>query len=129
VELDVRRVGPPAELLIRLYDVNDTDPTVDPESVELHADRVALPDSAEGEWQRVAVDVTQLISNRYVGVRPEALLLSVVTPDDGSEIDIDEVRLLEWRPLAELPDGAWIEADAVRGDPSSEVVLRRRGCR
>lgn len=126
-ELDVRAGRGSADLVAVLYDVNDTDPTVDPESVELHRERVPLPDSALDAWATVSVDLTEVIDRTYGGVRPEALLLYVVAPS-GSEIDVDGLRLLEWRSLADLPVGAWVVADALRSAPETEVVLGRTGC-
>ena len=129
VELDVRREGTAPDLVVTLFDVNDTDPTVDPESVELHEERLAVPETPPGEWATAAVDVSEVISARYDGGRPEALLLYVVAPGGDSRIDIDDVRLLEWRSLGELPAGVWLPADALRGEPGAELALDQRGCR
>lgn len=127
-ELAVRREGRAPDLIVTLFDVNDTDPTVDPESVELHEERVAVPETTAGEWATATVDLTDVVSARYDGVRPEALLLYVVAPAGDSRIDVDDVRLLEWRSFGELPAGAWVPADALRGEPGAELALDQRGC-
>ena len=127
-QLEVRRDGAAPRLAITLYDVNDTDPTVEPMSIELHKETVTLPRTTEGEWKTVSVDLTELISRRYGGVRPEALLLSVVERAGSDQAGIDDVQLLEWRAFDELPVGAWVAVDALRGDPGSAIALSRRGC-
>ena len=43
-------------------------------------------------------------------------------------VDVDDVRLLEWRAASDLPAGAWVEADAVRASDGAVASLVRRDC-
>ena len=61
-------------------------------------------------------------------VRAEALLLYVVSPSGGGTVDVDNVRLLEWRAASDLPAGAWVEADAVQAKAGIAAGLKRRDC-
>ncbi len=128
VELTLRRDGSPPNIVVTLFDVHDTDPTVDPSSIEIHEEAVAVPRSGLGEWHTVSVDLTQVIQRRYGGVRAEALLLYVVSPSGGGTVDVDNVRLLEWRAASDLPAGAWVEADAVQAKAGIAAGLERRDC-
>ncbi len=42
--------------------------------------------------------------------------------------DIDDVRLMEWRDLRDVPDGVWVPADAVRGAAGAELTVEQSGC-
>jgi hypothetical protein len=128
VQLDLRRGGDPPTLKFALYDVNDTDPTVEPTSTLLHESTVSLPATDDGKWETVSVDVTDIVGEEYGGVRPEAVLVYVVAPPPDSRISIDNIRLFEWRALSELPPDTWVAADALRGDPDGSVTVSLRGC-
>jgi poly-gamma-glutamate capsule biosynthesis protein CapA/YwtB (metallophosphatase superfamily) len=93
VQLDIRRDGRKPRLELVLYDVNDTDPTVEPSSTELHQADVELPVTPDGEWTTVTVDVSDLVNATYDSIRPEAAMLSVVAPAGDNRLDIDQVHL------------------------------------
>jgi poly-gamma-glutamate capsule biosynthesis protein CapA/YwtB (metallophosphatase superfamily) len=128
VQLDIRRDGRKPRLDLVLYDVNDTDPTVEPFSTELHRAEVELPITPGGEWTTVTVDISELVNATYDGIRPEAALLSVVAPAGDNRLDVDNVRLYEWRRLSDLPRDAWMPADALRSDSLADVSLQVLGC-
>jgi len=128
VQLSLRRAGDPPVLRLALYDVNDTDPTVEPTSTLLHTAEVALPLTSEGEWRTVSVDITDVVTSTYKGVRPEAVLVYVTAPAGDSRPDIDDVRLFEWRQLSALPQGVWTAADALQSPVASDLSLEVRGC-
>ncbi len=43
-------------------------------------------------------------------------------------LDIDDVRLIEWRDPGELPDGMWIPVDALRGSSAARLSVEQSGC-
>ena len=128
VQLDVRSAGTAPVLRLSLYDVNDTDPTVEPTSTLLHTAQLALPTTTDGQWRTVTVDITDVVDTVYGGVRPEAVLVYVVAPAGDSRPDIDNVRLFEWRSLASLPEDVWTAADAITATTDGDVSLAVRGC-
>ncbi|MBI4936228.1 MAG: CapA family protein [Actinobacteria bacterium] len=128
VQLDIRPDGRKPRLELVLYDVNDTDPTVEPSSTELHQADVDLPITPSGEWTTVTVDVSDLINATYDGVRPEAAMLYVVAPAGDNRLDIDDVHLFEWRHLTDLPTDVWMPADALAADVEVDVPLQVHGC-
>jgi len=68
VQLDVRRLGEPPVIRLTLFDVNDTDPTVEPSSVAIHEAEIPVPGTPEDEWTTVYIDLTDVINARYGGV-------------------------------------------------------------
>ena len=82
------------------------------------------------DWQDLEVDVTSDINDKVGQVRPNAVLLYVESARKSSRLDIDDVRLMEWRDPSGLPDGVWMPADAVRAEPNDEITLRlpQSGC-
>ncbi len=128
VQFDVRRNGDPPKIKIVLYDVNDTDPTEEPSSTVLHQATIDVPFTREDTWRTVSLDVSDLINTEYAGIRPEAVLVYFSAPAGDSRIDLDNVRLYEWRSLADLPDGMWMPADALAADDGRDVTMAVHGC-
>jgi poly-gamma-glutamate capsule biosynthesis protein CapA/YwtB (metallophosphatase superfamily) len=117
-----------ATLRIVVYDVNDTDPTTEPVSTLLHETSQPLPVRTSPDWQDVDIDVTATV-NAVVGrLRPNAVLVYVVVPRGSPELDIDDVRLIEWRAPLAGADGVWVPADAVRGTPRGQISVEQSGC-
>jgi poly-gamma-glutamate capsule biosynthesis protein CapA/YwtB (metallophosphatase superfamily) len=136
LRLDVRRDGARPRVRVVLYDVNDTDPTVEPSSTVLHQADLVLPATADGEWQTASLDLSELLNNTYDGVRPEAAMVYVISRPGDNRLDIDNVRLYEWRTIADLPEGMWMPADALsiptpadgRTATDVDVALDVHGC-
>jgi poly-gamma-glutamate capsule biosynthesis protein CapA/YwtB (metallophosphatase superfamily) len=113
LQLDVRRDGARPRLRVVLYDVNDADPTVEPSSTVIHEANLDLPATADGEWQTATLDLSDVVTSTYDGVRPEAVMIYVISRPGDNRLDIDNVRLYEWRTIADLPEGMWMPADAL----------------
>ena len=112
------------------YDVDDTDPTTEPVSTLLHETSIAAGCTRQ---RRVAGIDHRCDDDGQCGrrpVRPNAVLVYVIVPRRSSpELDIDDVRLMEWRrPCEPVPDGLWVPADAVRGRRGHRVTVEQSGC-
>ena len=117
-----------AKLRVATYDVDDTDPTTEPVSTLLREYTIALAVPDSDEWTETTVDVTTTL-DRVVGqLRPNAVLLYVDVPRKSSRLDIDDVRLMEWRDVREVPDGVWAPAVAARGTAGAELTVEQSGC-
>ena len=87
-----------------------------------------LPVQSSSDWQDLDLDVTATV-NAVVGtVRPNAVLVYVVVPSKSPELDIDDVRLMEWRRPLATADGLWVPADALRGKPRAQITVEQSGC-
>lgn len=129
VHLRARGIGDvQATLRIAVYDVDDTDPTTEPVSTLLHETPIGLEVDKTSEWHDIDLDVTTIMSALDGKVRPNAVLLYVEVPRGSPRIDIDEMRLMEWRDLHDVPADVWVPADAVRGSPGGTVSLQQSGC-
>jgi poly-gamma-glutamate capsule biosynthesis protein CapA/YwtB (metallophosphatase superfamily) len=117
-----------ATLRIAAYDVDDTDPTSEPESTLLKETSLPLvvPDSTD--WRDLDIDVTSIVNEQVGGVRANAVLVYVIVPRESPELDIDDVRLMEWRDPLPAADGVWMPADALRGAPRAQVSVEQSGC-
>jgi poly-gamma-glutamate capsule biosynthesis protein CapA/YwtB (metallophosphatase superfamily) len=117
-----------ATLRIVVYDVNDTDPTTEPVSTLLHETSLPLPVPDSPDWQDLDIDVTATV-NAVVGrLRPNAVLVYVIVPSGSPELDIDDVRLIEWRKPLSGADGVWVPADELRGTPRAQISIEQSGC-
>jgi hypothetical protein len=129
VQLRARGTGVvDASLRIVVYDVDDTDPTTEPESTLLKETSLPLvvPDSTD--WRDVDIDVTSTVNEQVGGTRGNAVLVYVIVPRDSPELDIDDVRLMEWRSPLPAADGVWTPADALRGTPRARISVEQSGC-
>ncbi len=117
-----------ASLRVVVYDVDDTDPTTEPVSTLLHESSLPLSVRDSTEWRDLDLDVTSTLNEHFSSLRPNAVLLYVVVPRESPRLDIDDVRLIEWRNTQDIPDGVWVQADALRGTPRTEVTVEQSGC-
>jgi poly-gamma-glutamate capsule biosynthesis protein CapA/YwtB (metallophosphatase superfamily) len=117
-----------AKLRVAVYDVDDTDPTTEPVSTLIHQTDVPLAVKDSKDWRDLDLDLTTLLNARVGSVRPNAVLLYIIVPRGSPRLDIDDVRLMEWRDTSGVPDQVWVPADALRGTPRSEVTVEESGC-
>ena len=117
-----------ATLRLATYDVDDSDPTTEPVSTLLHQTTVplAVPDSSG--WTDVDVDVSSLVDHDVGKLRPNAVLLYINLPRGSKALDVDDVRLTEWRDVSAIPGGVWIAADSLRGEPGATMTVEQSGC-
>lgn len=128
LQLDALRSDEGASVRVVLYDVNDTDPTVEPTSVTLHEATIPLPLATKGEWHTLTVDLTDVFNVEFDGVRADAVLVYIVAPAGDDRLDIDDVRLFEWRPAADMPEAAWAAADALMVPNDADASFDVFGC-
>ena len=117
-----------ANMRVAVYDVDDTDPTTEPVSTLLHQTTVplAVPDSKE--WTDVDVDVSSLVNQDVGALRPNAVLLYISLPKGSADLDVDDLRLTEWRDVSKIPGDVWIAADDLRGAPGATLTIEQSGC-
>jgi poly-gamma-glutamate capsule biosynthesis protein CapA/YwtB (metallophosphatase superfamily) len=117
-----------ATLKIAAYDVDDTDPTTEPESTLLKETSLPLHVEDSTDWKDLDIDVTSIINEQIGRLRPNAVLVYVIVPRKSPELDIDDMRLIEWRRPLAAADGLWTPADALRGTPRAQVTVEQSGC-
>ena len=127
LQLDLRRADDIPEVRVTLYDITDL-PNEEPSSLELTKVELPLPRTALDEWRTATLDLSEVINASYDGHRAEAALISIIAPPGDNRVDIDEVRVYEWRRLAELPTGVWMPADALTSAAHVDVPLQVHGC-
>jgi len=49
-------------------------------------------------------------------------------PRGSKALDVDDVRLTEWRNVSAIPGGVWIAADGLRGAPGANMTVEQSGC-
>ncbi|MEO8264843.1 MAG: hypothetical protein ABI706_04945 [Ilumatobacteraceae bacterium] len=49
-------------------------------------------------------------------------------PSASPRLDVDDVRLIEWRHPQTGADGVWVPADAVRGAVRTTISVEQSGC-
>lgn len=129
VALDVRREGTTAPLFgVRRYRVEDADPTADPTSDELSEGQLELPLRSIGSWESLHLDISGLVNADDVDRWANAVLMWLEVPPGGGDVEIDDVRLYEWRAPSAAMIGLWHAADAVRGAPGEVVTLTVSRC-
>lgn len=118
------RVSGRAEPFVRIdaYRFDDTDPLVDPVSVLVGRTDLRVPVAADGDWHVVTVEIPAAVLSRAEGVNA-ALLTIGLARGAHSLLEVDDLRLLEWRAAGALPPDTWIAADAVRGSPGADVSV------
>jgi hypothetical protein len=94
----------------------------------IHQTALDLPPTDSADWRDVDIDVSTLVNAKVGSVRPNAVLLYIDVPRGSPRLDIDDVRLMEWRDVRGLPDGVWLAADALRGAPRATVTVEQTGC-
>ena len=87
---------------------------------------LAVPDSLD--WRDLDIDVSSVVNEQIGGVRANAVLVYVIVPRESPELDIDDVRLMEWRSPLPAADGLWMPADALRGTARAQVSVEQSGC-
>jgi poly-gamma-glutamate capsule biosynthesis protein CapA/YwtB (metallophosphatase superfamily) len=109
------------------YDVRDTDPTVEPDSLQLSDQRLELP-AIDEAWTDISIEVSDVLDKETDGIRPDSVLVFFTVPTGGARLEIDNVQLIEWRRFDDAVSGASLPADAVAGEPNSQLELALSGC-
>ncbi|MEP7201919.1 MAG: CapA family protein [Ilumatobacteraceae bacterium] len=117
-----------AFLKVAVYDVDDTDPTTEPKSTLLNQTSVPLTVHDSTGWRDLEVDLSTVLNKESGSLRPNAVLPYVIVPRGSPGLDIDDVRLMEWRDLRDIGGGVWMQADALRGPPNTEITVEQSGC-
>jgi poly-gamma-glutamate capsule biosynthesis protein CapA/YwtB (metallophosphatase superfamily) len=80
------------------------------------------------DWTESSFEVTPQLTNEVNGERPSGMLVYVDNPPGPGELDVDDVRLIEWRSHSRELLGEWAPLDAVRTAPNTTVRLVLSGC-
>lgn len=131
VRLSARRDRGELPLLrIASFEFDDTDPTSNPvtervANVELP---VEVPD--DHAWHQIAIEVPDevLVSATSGRTANKANLLIDAPPAIFGTLDLDDIRIIEWRGRTDATLPAWVEADVVRSESGGEVHLTISRC-
>ena len=113
-----------------VYDFDDSNPTADPESQLLRSRVLPLPIPIDGQWHDFVLDIPEGIFAGAGTLEPNATMIYMALdpPASGTSLLwIDDLRFIQWRGAAELPDG-FAGYDAVRLDtdrPAETWTLER----
>ncbi len=80
------------------------------------------------DWTESSFEVTPQLTNEVNGERPSGMLVYVDNPPGPGQLDVDDVRLIEWRRYGRELLGEWVPLDAVRATPNTTVRLTLSGC-
>ncbi|MDJ0959816.1 MAG: CapA family protein [Acidimicrobiia bacterium] len=131
VRLKVRRTGVTEPFFrIDAYHFFDADPTEDPESTLLRQMQVTIDVPADGNWHELDVAIPAAVFANADGMRVNAALiyLGVPPPVKGAtDVAFDDIKIIEWRAVAQLPPGTWHAVDVLRtNSPGMTVELSKR---
>jgi poly-gamma-glutamate capsule biosynthesis protein CapA/YwtB (metallophosphatase superfamily) len=120
-----RRKGSGApSIRLDLFQFDDTDPTEDPSSmlVDQFIEEIAVPN--DNRWHTIHMEIPASVFETDMGTANMVLLYLRLEPPYKSKttLDIDELRFLEWRNAAGMPDRLGVY-DFVRNLGAHEVVL------
>ena len=106
LRMRVRLIGDgPASVRIDFYHFDDTNPTEDPGSTSVGQYLGPIPVDADGHWHTVDIDVPELVDgNLRANMVMTYVRLEVPTKSKVSDLDIDDLGFIEWRPVAGMPD-------------------------
>lgn len=107
-----------------LFQFDDTDPTEDPSSVlvDQFIQEIDLPN--DDRWHTLHMDIPASVFETAQGTANMVLLYVLLEPPYKSKttLDIDELRFLEWRNAADMPDRPGMY-EFVRNVGTRDVVL------
>ncbi|MEP7048555.1 MAG: hypothetical protein ABI949_17825 [Ilumatobacteraceae bacterium] len=89
---------------------------------------MALPVVDSVGWRDLDLDLTAIVNARVNSTRPNAVLLYFIVPRGSPRLDIDDIRLMEWRDTSAVPGDVWVPADALRGTARIETTVEQSGC-
>jgi len=84
---------------------------------------------ADGTWHEVTVAVDPVLFQQ-VGDRPvDGVAIQIEAPPGfHATLDLDDVRLMEWRPAPPTPLPIWSEIDALRAATPGETTVPTATC-
>jgi poly-gamma-glutamate capsule biosynthesis protein CapA/YwtB (metallophosphatase superfamily) len=96
-----------ASLRLDLYTFDDTDPTEDPTSLPIGELELTLPVASDGRWHDLEVDIPAealVDGGERANMVMINLRLGVPATAELSNLDIDQLALVEWRLASDMPD-------------------------
>ncbi len=111
-----------------VYDFDDTDPTTDPESNLLRREEFPLDIDNDDAWHSIHFEPPSWLFDGIAGLEPNAVMMYVQLspPLSGTSVLlVDDLRYLEWRRAADLPDMLFA-VDALRSEEVDVSVTLER---
>lgn len=125
LRLSARRSGRvPLQARLDVFHVDDTDPNRDPSSTLIRRVRINVDVPNDGAWHRVEAELPPEVFVPAGGLTANTAMVHFeVASDATSQLDLDDVTVLEWRAADGFPADTWHEVDALRGPPGATVKL------
>ncbi|HSJ91720.1 MAG TPA: CapA family protein [Ilumatobacter sp.] len=131
VVMSVRRDrSEPPVLRFVTFAFDDTDPTTAPTTERLRTVELAIDVPDDGRWHEVVLDLpAELLEPDAEGrVANKANLLVDAPPAVLGIVDLDDVRVVEWRGRTGSEIPVWVAADLVRAESSGRIELTMSSC-
>jgi hypothetical protein len=124
-----RERGEAPSLRFVVYNVDDSDPTSDPESLELRDVEIPFDLPDDSDWHSITLELPPELLTPANGLEAEAAMMYVQMPASfRGKFAVDNVRVYEWRPAPPTEIEMWTEADAFRGDEVGSTPVTLSGC-
>jgi hypothetical protein len=130
LEFDVRRTaGDDGTVRFDVYDVNDVDPTSDPESILVRSVEMPFGVDRSNRWGHIELLVDPSTFAPVDGDPVDAVLITFSTPKSlYLEYTFDNVQLMEWRAAPSTTRAIWVAADALRAARDTTATVTASGC-
>jgi poly-gamma-glutamate capsule biosynthesis protein CapA/YwtB (metallophosphatase superfamily) len=124
-----RQEGSAPLIILTAYRMADEDGTKEPDTTPLGTLTLTADVPADGTWHEVTVAVDPVLFQQ-VGDRPvDGVAIQIEAPPGfHATLDLDDVRLMEWRPAPPTPLPIWSEIDALRAATPGEATVPTATC-
>jgi poly-gamma-glutamate capsule biosynthesis protein CapA/YwtB (metallophosphatase superfamily) len=130
IELTVRRRGGKSPTIeLAMYRMADEDGTKDPETIRLRGLELPVDVPDDGRWHRISLALESNVFEPVDGQPVDGVGLTLTYPPAfRASLDVDDLRLMEWRsaPAGEIP--IWSEVDALRSDRARSLTVPTVDC-
>ncbi len=114
---------------ISTYRMEDEDGTQEPETTRLSTTSLPLAVALDGQWHELAIDLDPELTVQQGDVPIDGMSLAFEMPAAfRATFDLDDVRLIEWRPAPSTDLPIWSEVDALRGEAPAAITVPTVDC-
>ena len=130
LEMDVRlsRSERP-RLTVAAYTLADEELTREPESSRLRETEVSIPVSDTDDWHHVSVPLPGDLFQPADGQPVDGVFFTIESPPAfRSDLDLDDIELIEWRGPAQTDVPLWVEVDYLQSAEPIAVEVDAIDC-
>jgi poly-gamma-glutamate capsule biosynthesis protein CapA/YwtB (metallophosphatase superfamily) len=130
LELDLRVDRSRAPILtIATYRVSDEDVTREPDSSKLHELDIPIPTSDSDDWHHISIPVPSALLQPVDGEPVDGIYFTIESPPAfRSDLDLDNIELIEWRSAAQTEVPLWSEVDYLQSSIATAVEVDAIDC-